>query len=193
MDGAKLVGANLENAELVGAKLRGARLMAARLVNVGLVGADLEDSILVEADLTGGNLRGASLKRSNLQKASFKDAVLDNADFEGAIFSDPVLVHYDCGGEGECTLVSPSEARIVFSARGIIIERAILNGTDLRTAKNLTQEQIDATTGDETTLLRERLTRPSHWSKSEQPSTTPPPSQSPPPEPPSGTPAQTAR
>ncbi len=101
---------------------------------VNLSGADLSRADLLLANLSGADLSGASLVLANL-----KGADLSGADLRGA------------------NLVG---ARMI----GVDLERANLCGADLRTAEDLTQEQLAESLGDQSTQLPEGLKHPVAWS-----------------------------
>jgi uncharacterized protein YjbI with pentapeptide repeats len=87
--GAKLRGANLQNAEaiksfLLKADLRLANLQEANLYRANLQEADLRGANLQEADLRVANLQEANLLGANLQKAELWEANLQEADLSRA-------------------------------------------------------------------------------------------------------------
>lgn len=77
--------ANLEGAFLVGANLEGIYFVDANFVGANLEGANLKKVILVGANLEDANLKKASLVGANLESANFKRAILIDADLEGAV------------------------------------------------------------------------------------------------------------
>ena len=79
LPGAKLDGANFQEADLMGAKLSMANLRGANLVFAKLQGAELCGAKLQGANLHGVNLRGAKLDGANLQGVD-----LGGANFQGA-------------------------------------------------------------------------------------------------------------
>src|SRR3990167_4809982 len=79
LKGARLVGADLEDARLEGARLVGADLKGANLMGARLVGADLEDARLEGARLVGADLVGADLEDARLVGADLEDARLVGA------------------------------------------------------------------------------------------------------------------
>jgi len=96
--GAKLVGAELEEADLRGADLTGADLTEAILQDADLSGAYLWGAVLTNADLSranlsGTNLEGAKLDQAHLTDTELRDAKLTSADLTDAIFepkSNPI-------------------------------------------------------------------------------------------------------
>jgi uncharacterized protein YjbI with pentapeptide repeats len=134
--GADLFGANLSRAFLREADLSGARLFGANLSGAHLFGANLSEADLFGADLFGADLSGADLREADLSGADLRRwADLSGADLSGA------------------------------DLRGADLSGADLRGIDLRYARNLTQEQIDAAKGDGTTQLPSNLQIPNGWKK----------------------------
>jgi len=128
-----LSGIHLENASLAYADLRGANLWQARLKGASLVCANLE----------GAMLHGADLRKASLFRASFKNAQFDGAVFEGVNFWETDL----------------AGAKFAYEdGSGLPVN---LKGANLRSAKNLTREQIDAATTDKNTILPDYLVQPS--------------------------------
>jgi len=120
---------------LGGAKLGGAILDDALVRGVNLDGADLERASLHRTNfaftsLRGADLRGASLSGANLWQANLEGARLSGAQLDGARMGDVPLT------------------------------RARLEDVDLRSTRQLAQQQIDGACTDEKTLLPEGLRRP---------------------------------
>jgi len=89
LEGAYLVGANLQKADLGGANLQKAYLMEVNLLKAMLVAANLQEARLgeanlQEANLAGANLRKADLREANLQKANLREANLQEAELWAA-------------------------------------------------------------------------------------------------------------
>lgn len=70
------VRANLEGADLIGANLEGANLKGADLIGADLIGANLKGAYLIGADLKGANLKGANLEGADLKGANLEGANL---------------------------------------------------------------------------------------------------------------------
>jgi uncharacterized protein YjbI with pentapeptide repeats len=102
-------------------------------VMANLAGADLSHCDLLVANLSGADLRGANLVMANLNGADLSGANLSRANLVGA--------------------------RMI----GVDLERTDLRGADLRTAEDLTQEQLAESLGDEKTQLPDGLKRPASW------------------------------
>jgi Pentapeptide repeats (8 copies) len=100
---------------------------------VDLTGADLGRTDLLLANLSGADLSGANLVLANLKGADLSGANLRGANLVGA--------------------------RMI----GVDLERADLCGADLRTAEDLTQEQLTESVGDKDTQLPEGLKHPAGW------------------------------
>jgi len=103
-----------------------------------LSGADLSNQCLQGANFTGADLDHARLVLTCLSGANLKGASLRRADLSGANF-----LHADFG--------SADLTGAVFSATSI-------KGAQLKHAKGLTQQQIDAACGDAETELPPGLT-----------------------------------
>ena len=142
--------ANLREANLSEADLEKANLERARLKRANLSEADLKKANLKRARLRRANLSEADLKKANLESARLRRANLSEADLEKANLRSARLKR------ANLWKADLKEANL---------KKADLRMTDLREAKNLTQEQIDAACGDETTKLPDPLHRPAHWSE----------------------------
>ncbi|WP_414635465.1 pentapeptide repeat-containing protein [Actinophytocola sp.] len=92
-----------------------------------------------EVELRGADLVGADLHNADLAGANLRGARLVGANLRGARLRLADLTGADC-------------------------RAADLHGADLRTALFLTQAQLDAATGDHTTLLPADRRSPGHWS-----------------------------
>lgn len=99
---------------------------------------DLSGADLSRADLTLANLSGACLNEANLVMANLRGADLRHADLTQA------------------NLVG---ARLL----GVDLVQANLSGANLRTAEDLTQQQINHTRGDGHTHLPPGIKHPSTW------------------------------
>ena len=99
---------------------------------------DFSGADLSRADLMLANLSGALLKKANLLLANLRGADLRHADLTQA------------------NLVG---ARLL----GVDLVQANLSGADLRTAEDLTQEQINHTRGDKHTRLPPGIKHPAAW------------------------------
>jgi uncharacterized protein YjbI with pentapeptide repeats len=89
-------------------------------------------------DHRGADLVGADLRRTDLRRANLRGAYLIGADLRGADLALADLTGADLRG-------------------------ANLSGARVHDAIFLTQAQLDAATGDDTTTIQETLTRPGHW------------------------------
>lgn len=90
------------------------------------------------ADRRGADLVGADLRGADLAGADLRGALLLGADLRGADLHLTDLTGAD-------------------------LRAADIRGTDLSTVLFATQPQVDATRGDERTLLPAALAAPSHW------------------------------
>ena len=127
----------LDQSNLNSVDLAGNNLSGVNLRFAQLIDADLHNAYLGVANLTFTNLASANLEGANLRDADLLFANLDGANLQGANFSDVRL-------------------------RG-----ADLSSANLKTAKNLTQYQINqAGMGDSATKLPGGLDKPKWWSSS---------------------------
>ncbi len=100
--------------------------------------ADLEHATLIEADLKSAALILADLSHARMTRADLRDANLSHAQLDHADLKDARL------------------------------DAANLCGTQLRHARNLTQDQIDRAHGDASTALPPHLATPKAWPNDEQ-------------------------
>ncbi|MGF1446824.1 MAG: pentapeptide repeat-containing protein [Pikeienuella sp.] len=128
-----LLGLALPRADLSRSKLEGARLGIAKL----------EGAYLVNANLEWARLVGAKLEGANLGDAKLEGAVLWNTKLEGARLGNASLLSADLSGWK--------------------IARANLRFADLSTARNLTQESVNAAFGDRITKLPDGIEMPEDW------------------------------
>ena len=103
---------------------------------------DLERAVLRNADLRGAHLERANLWGAHLEGAYLGEAHLDHAWLFDAHFNSAYL--NDAHFEG-----------------------AFLQGAHFHDARGLTQDQIDTAFGNLETNLPAGLTRPAHWSQSQ--------------------------
>lgn len=143
---ASLKEANFEKANLDGANLQGSLLERANLRT-----ASLEDARLAEVRFNHAILEQANFKSARLQKARFHKANLKNTSFVNARLDEAVL-----------TRVTSAENA---DFKGSCLKDTNIKYSDLSKAKNLKQEQINATTGNEETKLPPELNRPTKWSE----------------------------
>jgi len=160
--GANLEGANLQDANLEGAVLRGAHLQGADLIGAHLEGADLEDAHLEGADLIGAHLEGADLEDAHLECAALYKAHLEGADLGGAHLEGATL--WGANLDGADLRGAHLEGARLYNAHleGADLPLAHLEGADI-TDTDVTQDQLDAASGDAKTLIPDHLTRPAHW------------------------------
>ncbi|MFH9960314.1 pentapeptide repeat-containing protein [Streptomyces mirabilis] len=130
---ANLRQATLTETDLSSATLTGASMFKATLTNAHLGEAILTDAILAKATLTetslhGATLTGASLVKATLTRVSLDGATLTNAKLRDAILTDPDL-------------------------HAATLTEADLEGTDLSSARHLTQEQASSAITYENTKL----------------------------------------
>src|SRR5918995_914166 len=97
----------------------------------------------LQPDLSLADLSGAVLRKANLSRAVLRGAVLLGTDLSRAVLRGANLF-----------------AANISSAN---LPRADLSGANLSGAQDLTQEQLEAANGDESTRLPSDLKPPSHW------------------------------
>jgi hypothetical protein len=109
-------------------------------------------------DLRGVDLRGAELWNSSLWNIDFWGAHLEEARFWGALLRDIKLE------SAHLRRTSFWNARLEdVDLRGADLKEAVFDGTDLRGATNLTQEQIVDALGNADTKLPVDVTPPAGW------------------------------
>jgi len=165
--GANLSGRNLRHAAakeafLAKANLELAKLQRANLSGANLQGANLSDANLQGAILIGANLQGAELIGANLQGASLAHANLQEADLAGANLQQAILIGANL--QGADFLVADLQGAKLGSANlqgvkldGASLQEVNLTFADLRSAWDLTKEQLDEACGDTSTKLPEYL------------------------------------
>jgi uncharacterized protein YjbI with pentapeptide repeats len=159
--GVKLQGANLQQAQLQKTYLVKGQLQHAYLGFAQLQGADLTNAELQGADLVGAQLQGANLTGAQLQGAELVGAQLQGADLARAQLQDADLGFAPTRSSGTGSLAKMTDTsnyRIQLPRADLTGAR--LQGADLGTAKNLTQEQIDAACVDQHTQIPEGFSRP---------------------------------
>ncbi|MEU7892933.1 pentapeptide repeat-containing protein [Nonomuraea sp. NPDC049152] len=118
-------------------------------VDTGALRAEISPLLLRASELVrnhGGrvgrkmktDLMGAKLKGADLRRATLRGAYLIGSDLRGADLREADVIGAD-------------------------FRNADLGGADLRGCLFLTQSQLDAARGDETTRIPPSLTRPGHW------------------------------
>jgi uncharacterized protein YjbI with pentapeptide repeats len=141
-----------------GVTLKGENHFKANLRETDMTGANLErtylsQAFLEEAVLRGANLRGANLRFAKLQRADLSGANLTGAQLivawmQGTVLRRAVLDGVDLSGADLAGA----------DLTGASLVRAKLFRTDFRTAKGLTQAQLDRACGDASTRLPPGLT-----------------------------------
>jgi hypothetical protein len=122
----------------------------------GDVVLDLSATDLRGAHLEGARLNKVSLRRADLRRAHLEGAVLREARLEGAELERADLEGADVRGANLLLYVTAGDDRhTIWDLRKYTI--AELSGG------GLTQEQLDETIGDESTLFPSDLERPEHW------------------------------
>ena len=104
---------------------------------------NLASARLRRASLRFATLSGANLEEADLSAADLTDARLDGANLANADLSHALLTRTDF--------------------RGAKLYRTKLNGANLQEARNLTQDQLDESSGDASTDLPQHLKSPASW------------------------------
>jgi uncharacterized protein YjbI with pentapeptide repeats len=146
LDQFDFTGTNLAGARMSWGRFRFCRFTVANMRGAFCAGANFADARLTKADLIGATLSGAWFCGAKIDDADFTNADLSHADFDN--------------GPGER---GNADLRSGVSFKGVDLTGAALFGALLATARDLSQEQIDAANGDESTILPEGLQRPAHW------------------------------
>ena len=150
------------------------------LKNAGLDTADLSEitlhkACLREADLRRANLSGADLKESDLTEADLRGANLTDANLSNTVLAGANLLTYDENAPAKLNAPNLSNgtapSNVDLSGDHVVptnlkdanLSGANLSGAYLTGAVNLTQAQLEVTTGDETTQLPADLKPPAHW------------------------------
>jgi uncharacterized protein YjbI with pentapeptide repeats len=133
-----LSGKDLHVARLGNSNLAGARMNGIKAYEMDLSGADMTG-----ADLSGARMWFAIFVKANLTRANLGDAMLVVTDMRQAILAGANLSRANLGS---------ADLRGV-DLTGAYMFGTILYRTRLTDARGLTQEQLDAACGNETTRL----------------------------------------
>lgn len=125
--------------------------------NVG--GMDLRRANLVGADLAGANLGGTDLRGADLRGANLGGAFLGGADLVGATLGGAFFGGANLGGT-DVRSYDDKDGHIVYSGAGASHGSAPRYATDLSTARNLTQPQLNSLRGDRWTKIPDHLKNP---------------------------------
>ena len=159
---AKLLKADCQFANLQEAFLVEANLQEAVLYGANLQRAYLDQANLQEADLGTSKLQMADLRDTNLQEADLQRADLQRADLRGANLQEADLIEADLQGTRLWRVNLRGAVLQYANLEGAQLWRANLEGTDFTDATNLTQQQIDESTRqDSRTILPDYLTNQS--------------------------------
>lgn len=153
---------NLSGARLIGANLSGTDFTQANLSGAFLFQANLSDVDLSDADLSGALLSGADLSKALLLGTRLEGALLAGVTLSGHALAQV--------------------SRHLGKSRQEVGNKMLIKGTDLTTAEELSQGQIEWAIGDNTTKAPQYLDQPKVWSDTVVPIGNPP-AESPPPEP----------
>jgi hypothetical protein len=165
---------DLHETNLSGANLSGANLSNPNFLETNLSGADLSrtkfsEAVLVYSDLSRANLSGAKLSGVHSLDTDFSEALFIRADLSGANLSGANLSGTLFSDADLFSRVDPQiAAQIELTILQATIEEEVLSdtnlsGADLSQARHLTQEQLEATTGDGNTQIPSHLKPPAHW------------------------------
>jgi len=136
------------------------------LLNTNLQYASLIGVSMLKADFTDSNLRGVNIGNADLSGANFQSAHLSNANIGGVALANNAIVNLRDANFQEANLYEADLVNVDLRGanfQGTKMKRAILCGVDLQGAKNLTQEQLNATEDGGRVRLPEGLHTPSLW------------------------------
>ena len=165
---------NLKSARLQDAGLRFATLSAADLEAADMSGADLVQARVDQANLSAANLSsalldhadfaGAKLTSVNFCAASMRFANMATADLEADDMSGADLVHarFERANLSAANLSNALLDHADFADANLI--KVNLSGANLYHAKNLTQEQLEESIGNDSTIPPPHLLGRVSWS-----------------------------
>jgi uncharacterized protein YjbI with pentapeptide repeats len=166
--GADMRSAHFEEASFERASLQLAGMQEIHLEGAILVGADLEGCLLTDASLEGAQMAGANLNsaiahRSRFQRADLSDAWLQQALLTGVHMENADLTRARLEG-AKLSGAHLEQSNLTDASLGQTdLTRAFLQGANLASVLELTQEQLDSAYGDGTTQLPVGLVYPAHW------------------------------
>lgn len=130
-------------------------LREANLRETNLSYANLSWAYLERTDFSYADLQEVDLREAHIESANFLEADLSKAILTGALFTRSSL---------KSTNLTGANARTFIYSRQIIKNYGkVKSRTDLRSAYDLEQQQVDMMIGDSGTILPEHITRPEHW------------------------------
>ena len=150
LSAADLEAADMSDADFMHARFDRANLSAANLSNAQLDHADLSGATLTKVDLCGASLQHAILSTTDLQAADMSGADLMHARFDRANLSAANLTNA-CLDYADFAGANLSEVNLC--------------GASLQHAKNLTELQLEESTGSALTILPPHLQGSVSWSK----------------------------
>lgn len=195
LEGVDLSDARLDRTNLAGAKLGQGKLIGARLNEVTLDDAKLpsanfatalfdrvrgRDTNFIHADLSGAKFHTAAFPDANFAGARMPDATFSSRNApedvrirESIFILDGVLEVGPCDLSGatlwhavltgaDLTGVAVDNASFLFTN----LANARVDGINLASVKDLTQEQADSAIGTADTVLPSGLRHPPHWAAS---------------------------
>lgn len=174
-----LNGANLREAWLQNSALRFAALSTADLEAADMSGADLMHAQLDQANLSAANLSkarldhahlaGVILTKANLCGARLRFVTLSTADLQAVDMSDADLMHARLD-QANLSAANFKNARLDYADfAGANLSKTNLCGACLQHAKNLTQSQLEESTGSASTILPPHLHGAVSWSSTTSP------------------------
>lgn len=136
-----------EKADFADDDLSGMDFSEANLAKANLRNADLQDANFLKANLFDANLRGANMSGANLEEADLHNANLRHATLKATMLLEAGLRGADLAGANlQGAFLAGADFKDVNFLSTNICGADMLGG-------NLTQKQIDNTTGDPSTKL----------------------------------------
>jgi uncharacterized protein YjbI with pentapeptide repeats len=152
---ADLSGAYLGNANFTRANLSGSDLSEAQINEANFDNAVLADAILAGAKIRSTEFRNSDLSSAVLTSATISRTGFEDANLSGADLRNAILSGVDLANANLSSALLDGTRLIAWKSSGR--GRPKTRGTNLTTAKGLTQAQLDHACGDEETELPQGL------------------------------------
>lgn len=161
--GSDMRDSNFTEADLSKALMPRTNISRSDLTRANLTKIEASRSNFSNTKLSGADLSKAEMFRSNFAKAQLMTADLTKAElgranFQGADLSDAMISFTNLA---RANFVGATMAGADLQASWTYL--TVFNGVDLSGVKNISQEQINLSCGDDKTKLPEGMTRPTTW------------------------------